>query len=113
MSRDTEAGKYRDFVAVEAPTRTANGYGEMVDSWSRLFTRWARIEGKQIDEVVNGDKIRSVGTHQVWIRPYTQSLTNNMRLVWLSGGSRVMDIISVTEVGNKEGNKLVCKERAS
>lgn len=114
MSRDTEAGKYREKVAIESPTRSTNAYGEAVDTWGQIYTRNARIEGKQIDEVVNGERIRSVGTHQVWLRPYTPDLKTTMRIVWLSRpGRRTFDIVSCVEVGNREGNRLICKEQSS
>jgi len=105
-------GECRESIRIERPVKATNSYGEMTQSWSTFCTRWAKIEGKQLDEYVNGERVRTVGTHMVSFRPFTPDLTSDMRIVWVSRSGRTLDIVNITEVGNREGHRLTCKEQS-
>jgi head-tail adaptor len=53
----------------------------------------------------------TVATHEVEFR-YVAGLTNAMRLIWTSRSPiRTLDILSITEVNNREYHRLVVKEQ--
>lgn len=109
-----KAGECRESIRIEYPVKATNAYGEMTHSWATLCTRWAKIEGKQLDEYVNGERVRTVGTHMVSFRPHTPALKSDMRIVWASRSpERTFDIVNITEIGNREGHRLTCKEQSS
>lgn len=108
------AGECRESIRIEQPVKATNAYGEVTHTWSTFCTRWAKIEGKQLDEYVNGERVRTVGTHMVSFRPFTVGLATDMRIVWVSRPpGRTLDIVNITEIGNREGHKLTCKEQSS
>jgi SPP1 family predicted phage head-tail adaptor len=107
------AGDLRESVVVEIATESTNSYGEYTLSWAPLANRRAAVRGLRTDEVMSAQDPYTVATHEVEFR-YLASLKASMRLVWVSRTpSRVLDIISITEQGNRESQRLVCKEQVS
>lgn len=111
MERPLRAGDLRESVVVEQPTETTNDYGETTASWSTKARRRAAIRGLRVDELMSAQGPYTVATHEVEFR-YVDGLTNDMRLIWTSRNpSRTLDIVSITEVNNREYHRLVVKEQ--
>jgi len=107
------AGSMRESIRIEDSTQSTNSFGESIDVWSPFATRKADIAGKQLDEFVGGERIRTVGTHKVTMR-YLAGLKTSMRIVWTSRTpNRILEIVNITEVNNREGHTLICKEQAT
>lgn len=105
------AGELRESVVIEAPAESTNSFGEATLSWSPLVRRRAAVRGLRTDEVMSAQEPYTVATHEVEFR-YVPELKASMRLIWESRTpSRVLDILSITEQGNRESQRLVCKEQ--
>jgi head-tail adaptor len=111
VERPLRAGDLRELVVIEEPTETLNDYGETAATWSQKARRRAAVRGLKIDELMSAQGPYTVATHEVEFR-YVPGLTNAMRLVWSSRSpARILDIVSVTEVNNREYHRLVVKEQ--
>ena len=105
------AGDMREAVVVEFATEATNSYGESTLTWAPVASRRAAIRGLRTDELLSAQEPYAVATHEVEFR-YLASLATGMRLIWVSRTpNRTLDIISITEQGNRESQKLVCKEQ--
>lgn len=105
------AGELRESVVIEVASEATNSYGESTLSWSPLVARRAAIRGLRVDEVMSAQEPYSVATHEVEMR-YVPQLKTSMRLIWKSRTpNRTLDIISITEQGNRESQRVVCKEQ--
>lgn len=112
MSRRTlDPGQLRESVTIQSPTETQNSFGEQAIQWSDFATRRASVRGLRTDELMSAQGLYNVATHEVEMR-YVPGLTPAMRLIWTSRTpSRTLDIVSVTEGGNRESHSLVVKEQ--
>jgi SPP1 family predicted phage head-tail adaptor len=107
------AGDLRESVVIESPVEATNAYGESTLTWFPLATRRAAVRGLRTDEVMSAQEPYAVATHEVEFR-YLPELKTSMRLVWVSRTpNRTLDIISITEQGNRESHRLVCKEQVT
>lgn len=105
------AGDLRESVVVEFATEATNSYGESTLTWSPVANRRAAIRGLRTDELLSAQEPYAVATHEVEFR-YLAELKTGMRLIWISRTpNRTLDIISITEQGNRESQKVVCKEQ--
>ncbi len=107
------AGDLRESVVIQSPIETTNAYGESTISWTQLTTRRASIRNLRTDEVMSAQEPYTVATHEVEFR-YLPELKTSMRFLWVSRfPTRTLDIISITEQGNRESQRIVCKEQVS
>lgn len=107
------AGDLRESVTIEVASEQTNSYGESTMTWSRYAKRRAAIRGLRVDEVMSAQGPYTVATHEVEFR-YVPGLTADMRVIWDSRTpERTLDVISVSEMNNRESHKLVCKEQVS
>lgn len=105
------AGELREAVVIEIASEATNSYGESTLSWSPFVRRRAAIRGINVNEVMSAQEPYAVATHEVEFR-YVPELKTSMRLIWTSRTpNRTLDIVSITEQGNRESQKLVCKEQ--
>jgi SPP1 family predicted phage head-tail adaptor len=111
MERPLRAGDLRESIIIEQPDEVTNDYGETTASWSIKARRRAAVRGLRVDELMSAQGPYTVATHEVEFR-YVAGLTNAMRLIWTSRSPiRTLDIVSVTEVNNREYHRLVVKEQ--
>lgn len=102
-----QAGKLRDRVSVQSPTRSPNTYGETPQAWSDLAERWANVEPVTGKEITVGDQQQSQVTHRVQIR-YDARVTADCRLIW---EGRVLNVTAVMDPdGRKREMTLLCVE---
>ncbi len=107
------AGDLRESVTIEVATEQTNAYGESTMTWAPFAKRRAAIRNLRVDELMSAQGPYTVATHDVEIR-YVSGLNSGMRLVWDSRTqARTLDILSVSEMNNREYHKLVCKEQVS
>lgn len=104
------AGDLREAVTVQVASEATNAYGETVQSWSTFAKRRAAIEGRTITETTGALYTYTSGAYNVRFR-YLPGLSTGMRLIWDSRSpSKTLDIVAITEKGNREEHQLVCKE---
>jgi head-tail adaptor len=111
--RTLDPGQLREAVTVQAPAETLNSFGEQTIQWSDFASRRASIRGLRTDELMSAQGLYNVATHEVEMR-YVAGLSPDMRLIWTSRSPvRILDIVSVTENGNRESHRLVVKEQVA
>ena len=111
MNQFLRAGDLRESVVIESPVEQTNDFGETNLTWATFAKRRAAVRGLRTDELMSAQGPYTVATHEVEFR-YVPGLTAAMRLVWNSRTpSRILDIVSVTEQGNRESQRLVVKEQ--
>jgi head-tail adaptor len=113
MDRFTiRAGDLRESVTVEVATQQTNEFGEITMTWAPFAKRRAKIQGRRIDERVDSVSLTTVATHEVTMRD-TPGIKADMRLVWNTNSSRVLDIVSITDLPRREGHVINCKEQVA
>lgn len=106
-----QAGKLRESVTIQRPVKTQNSYGETSITWETFANRRAAISGIVSRESVDSQQVGTVVTHDVSMR-YVPGLSTEMRLVWSSRTpARYLDIVSATELNNREEHRLTCAEQ--
>jgi len=105
-------GKLDRRILIERKAVTQDAYGAEVVSWSTLATVW----GSALDDLgsksgmeKNREGIRVLEKLTRVVIRYRSDITSNMRIV-LVDRSRVMQIVSIAEVGRREGTELMCME---
>jgi len=99
-------------ILIERKSVTRDSYGSEVVAWTTLATVW----GSALDELgpVRGNEKTSEHvrvlekTTKITIR-YRSDVTSDMR-VTIVDRSRVMQIVSIAEVGRRDAIMLTCKE---
>ena len=100
-------------MTIEVASEQTNSYGESTMTWSRYAKRRAAVRGLRVDELMGAQGPYTVATHEVEFR-YVPGMTAGMRVIWDSRApERTLDVISVSEMNNRESHKLVCKEQVS
>jgi SPP1 family predicted phage head-tail adaptor len=62
------AGPMRQRVTIENLIETADGYGQMIQSWTSAGTFWAKIQHLTGREAVNARQVKAETTHMVQLR---------------------------------------------
>lgn len=108
-----QAGLLRESVTIQRPVETVNDFGESSTTWETYATRRASIDGIVVRETMDGQGNRTVASHDVSMR-YVPGLEAGMRLLWTSRSpARVLDILSITELNNREEHRLSCAEQVT
>lgn len=107
------AGTYDRRVRIEQKNVTRDpNYGSEVVAWATLATVWASVAdqlqaGRGGGEAVEaGVRVATVPV-RLCIR-YRSDITTDMRVQLLDRG-RVLQIVSVAEVGRRDGTELMCE----
>lgn len=108
-----KAGELREAVVIESPVEVPNDFGETEVTWQEFARRRARIDGIVVRETSDAQGNRTVASHDVSFR-YVPGLTADMRIVWTSRTpSRVLDVLSIAELNNREEHRLTCAEQVT
>ncbi len=103
-----DVGSLRHRLAIQAPTRTPDGYGQAVLSWSTVASRWASVEPLSGRELSQAAQVQADCTHRVRLRWYS-GLTPDMRFVLSTG-----EVFQITEaLDNEETHRFqdcLCKQ---
>jgi SPP1 family predicted phage head-tail adaptor len=102
-------GELRERVTVQQPERSTTSLGESQLTWSDYASRWASVEGVSSREALQYGQQQVEVTHKVRMR-YLSGLSHTMRLQWRS---RVLDVVSVLEYGNRSEHVLICQEQVA
>ncbi|MDZ7809199.1 MAG: phage head closure protein [Arhodomonas sp.] len=83
------AGKLNKRVALQEPSRVADGRGGYTTTWSTVATVWAQVHPLSPDERVAAAQMQAQLTHRVTIR-YRDGITAAMRVLY---GTRALSIV--------------------
>lgn len=102
------AGKLRHRINIQTNTPSKNDYGDLIDSWATVETRWAQITPIQGKELIVSDKTVGDISHKVLIRGAI-AITPKQRILF---GSRVFEIISSVDASEEKDImiEILCKE---
>ncbi|MDH4319948.1 MAG: phage head closure protein [Desulfobulbaceae bacterium] len=104
------AGRLRHRVIIQAAGGTANGYNEVVATWSNVATVWADVRPASGKEQWRGLEPEAVVSHEVAMR-YRAGVGPANRLLF---GSRVLNIKAVLNLDERNRELLLlCEEKPS
>jgi head-tail adaptor len=110
--RGMHAGRLRNRVRVETPTPTRTEYGDERLAWATQTARvFCKVEASSGRDLFASGQIQTQVTHKVTMRRDTATLaiTPKNRLVWLDGGSVVLNIVAVLDsVGEANFRDVWC-----
>lgn len=91
-------GSLRHLITIQSYTETVDSFGGVTNTWAELIKAWASIMPLSGTEKYFSKEKHATATHQVKIR-YFDGVNPKMRLLH---GSRVFEIISVLNVGERD-----------
>lgn len=98
-------GKLDRRVIIQAKTETQNSFGETIETWATFKTIWAEKKTATGREAFQSGR-EVTGSLAVFTGHYLAGVTTEHRIL---EGSTVWDILSVNEIGRKEGLELVAE----
>ena len=102
-----QGGKLRHRVELQSTTGTADGYGQVSETWSTYATVWGSVEPLSGAELVHAQQIHEEITVRIRIR-YNSSVESEHRIVH---DSRTFEIIAVLDPAERNiENLLMCRE---
>lgn len=107
MSASLRNGALRHRVTVQAMTEEEDDFGQMVQSFTTLASRWASIDPVSGTETVAGGKIREGTTHKVRLR-WATGLNARCRIVFGTRTFEVLEVLNFRE--QKAFADLLCRE---
>lgn len=108
------AGKLDRRIRIERYTTTTNDFGEAVPAWAALATVWAEAEQIRDGERFAAGEVAAERTHRFRIRwsGKVDDLTPKDRVVYPAEDGRTYNVISVKEIGRREGLEITAAARA-
>lgn len=100
---DTNIGRMRDRVVLEAPLRVPDGAGGVIESWIEVAVLWARIIDRAGAEVFAADGISGTLTHDIVLRPHPDLVPRNR----ITSVNRVYHILAVRR-SDEPANRVTC-----
>lgn len=101
------AGRLRHRVTIQQVTRTRDGFGQPVESWSAFATVWAAVEPLRGREYFAAQQFAAETTHKITLR-YLASVLPSMRVLF---GSRVFRIEAIKDSAERNVQmELMCVE---
>ena len=101
-------GKLRHRILIEQAAETRDADGSVIEAWSAYATVQASIEPLSAREYFAAQSTQADVTHRINLR-YLAGVTPKMRV---SYGSRLFDILSVINVGERNRElQLICREK--
>lgn len=102
------AGELDRRIVIEAKSVTRDpDYGAEVVSWVTFAERWAKVRDVNAVER-EGAGLRTITRTTLITIRWLDGLTSDMRVTLTDG--RVLEIVSLVEIGRKVGLQLVCEE---
>ena len=92
------AGDLRERVTIETATRTGDGAGGEVVSWTALATVWANVQSLSGTEVTEAERAEARGQYNVTIR-FRDDVTAAMRLQWRG------EVLNIRNVRDGDGRR--------
>lgn len=103
-----ESGRLRQRVQIQAASESLGGFGDAVQTWTTVATRWASVEPLSGRELWQAQQVQSDVTHKVTLRPAGLTVSPKMRIVHKT---RTLSIQSVRDVEERGiALELMCVE---
>jgi len=107
LGKEMQIGKLRHLIKIQSGTVSQDVAGEEILTWILEAERWASIEPLSGQERFLEAQIQADVTHKIGVR-MAFTVTPKMRVLF---GSRIFDILSVLNVGERDVKlKLICRE---
>lgn len=103
MHPHLDAGDLRHRLEIQRATEANNAFGESLQTWSTLTTRWGAIDDQAGTELRHAQRVNAQVTAVVKLRPY-DGLTAKDRF---KHGTRILNILAITE-GNRTDRLMTC-----
>ena len=100
-----KAGLLTKRITIQEFSESQNDYGEPVKSWSTFATKWAKVTDVSGKEEFRNFQTTASTLTQFRIRHKT-GITTKMRI---SYNSEFYNILSIAEIGRKEGLNLLAE----
>ena len=101
-------GRLRHRLTLESASRTPDGGGGAVETWTTVAQVWGRIQPTGGTEIANADGLGGRITHEITLR-YRSGVTPAMRLI---SGSRRFEITAVIDIDERHRwLKCLCVEQ--
>lgn len=101
------AGTLDRRITLEQVSRTQNGKGEPIETWSTLAEVWAEAREPTGRELFAAEQ-RTAQIDRVFTLRWRDDLTPDHRIRY---GGQIYDIDSIVEIGRKEGLKVHARVR--
>lgn len=106
------AGQLTEVYVLERPVATRNAAGESVTTWQPVAKVLGSYEQTSFSEQARRGQIG--GSLQATVRiHYRDDVRSNMRLRWISRGSRILMIAAIVEGGRRRELELTVEEQAA
>lgn len=99
-----KAGDLWTRVTIQEATESRDSIGQVEQTWTNLYSRWADVMPLDDTESMRARAIRETASHLVTLR-YIEGLTTKHRIVWKN---KVFNIVSVLNKEAKDKETL-CK----
>ena len=103
MKNLIESGELRQRVTIQVNTPTQDAFGQPIDSWSTVTSRWAKIEPNIGSPFVQSDQLRNVSTHRITMR-FFEGLSPRHRILY---GSRVFNVTGLISSEERQIDTVV------
>jgi len=94
-------------VTLQSLSVTRDSFGGQVETWADVVTVWASVKPLRGDEVYDATGKIAQRAVEIKIR-YREDVTTLLRLQYEAAN---YDITDVSELGRRDGLKLVCQQR--
>jgi SPP1 family predicted phage head-tail adaptor len=107
-----QVGRLNQRIIIQNYSETQNSFGEVVRSYSTLYTRWAQVKPTGGSESIQADEKVASRVAEFTIRMQGTTIDEKMRIVW---NSYTWEIVSIDEIGInlKEGYKITAVSKDS
>lgn len=94
-----EPGKLRHQVQIQQRSTTQDQYGQELETWTTILTKWARIEAAKESEIYQSGALTSRVTHTITVRWDSTQIAPGMRVLYTSSfGNHYYQIQNVTNI---------------
>jgi SPP1 family predicted phage head-tail adaptor len=107
-----QVGRLNQRIIIQNYSETQNSFGEVVRSYSTLYTRWAQVKPTGGSESIQADEKVASRIAEFTIRMQGTTIDEKMRIVW---NSYTWEIVSIDEIGInlKEGYRITAVSKDS
>ena len=107
-----QVGRLNQRIIIQNYSETQNSFGEVVRSYSTLYTRWAQVKPTGGSESIQADEKVASRIAEFTIRMQGNTIDEKMRIVW---NDFTWEIVSIDEIGInlKEGYRITAVSKDS
>ena len=93
---DITAGQLNRKITISEPVLADDGYGGDDETWSTVYTPWARIKPKSGGEKMHAQRLDATGLASIVIR-YRAGLSETMKVTYAGKDYQIRSIIDIEE----------------